>query len=380
MSIYLIVLLGVLNQIGLKGSKMLVALHALELGAGPLAIGILVALYAVFPLVLAVYAGGVSDRAGARWPMAFGSLGATISLLLPAALPGLWPLYGMATLLGVSNVFFHVSIQNLVGSIGDAEARTRNFGTFSLGAASSAFVAPLLVGFVIDRFGYEAAYLWLAAASVIPGIVLTILGRSIGSGTKAKRKRQTKVKELIADPSLRAIVITSGLVITGIDLFSFYMPIYGRSVGLSASTIGVILGAYAAAAFVIRIWMPRLARRFSEQRVLIGSLAVAGAVYLLFPFFEDALVLAALAFVLGLGLGCGQPLSIILTYNHSPADRVGEALGMRLTVNKFTQISVPIVFGSMGALLGIYPVFWASSALLLIGGYISRRATSLKGG
>jgi MFS family permease len=100
---------------------------------------------------------------------------------------------------------------------------------------------------------------------------------------------------------------------------------------------------------------------------------MAGATLLLFPAFRDPLVLAAISFLLGLGLGCGQPLSIILTYNHSPPGRSGEALGMRLTVNKFTQIMVPLVFGSLGSAFGILPIFWTSAVLLLCGGVNNAR-------
>jgi MFS family permease len=90
--------------------------------------------------------------------------------------------------------------------------------------------------------------------------------------------------------------------------------------------------------------------------------------------FDQPLVMAAVSFLLGLGLGCGQPLSIVLTYNNSPAGRIGEALGIRLAVNKFTQITVPILFGSLGTLFGIFPVFWSNAALLLIGGALTARA------
>lgn len=62
-------------------------------------------------------------------------------------------------------------------------------------------------------------------------------------------------------------------------------------------------------------------------------------------------------------------LSIILTYNHSPPGRSGEALGLPLTANKFTQILVPVMCGSLGSALGILPIFWASGALLLWGGF-----------
>ena len=51
--------------------------------------------------------------------------------------------------------------------------------------------------------------------------------------------------------------------------------------------------------------------------------------------------------------------------------RAGEALGLRLTVNKFTQIVVPIAFGSLGTAAGVHPVFWTNALLLLAGGYLS---------
>ena len=76
-----------------------------------------------------------------------------------------------------------------------------------------------------------------------------------------------------------------------------------------------------------------------------------------------------------------QPLTIILTYNHAPAGRSGEALGLRLTVNKLTQIVVPVVFGGIGSAFGLYPVFWANGAFLLAGGVVSlaeRRVSSRK--
>jgi len=52
----------------------------------------------------------------------------------------------------------------------------------------------------------------------------------------------------------------------------------------------------------------------------------------------------------------------MLTYHHAPPGRSGEALGMRLTVNKITQISIPLVFGGIGAVFGLAPGFWANAA------------------
>lgn len=373
MSLYITALLAILNQVALKGSKMLVALYAIDLEASPFTIGALVSTYALFPLVLAVYAGRVSDRRGVRVPMMLGSLGVATGLALPVGFPTLPALFLSSALVGTASLFFHVAVHNLVGSLGEGMERTRNFSTLSLAASISGLVGPLLVGFAIDLSGHLCTYLLLATVACIPSLVLACHCSFIPARIVSHAERpDTGVRDLLANPSLRKTFFTSGLIIAGIDLYNFYMPLYGHSIGLSASVIGAIVGMQAVAAFVVRLWMPRLASRFGERRVLTASLFIAGLTYLAFPNFGNPYVLGLISFVLGLGLGCGQPLSVIMTYNDSPPGRAGEALGLRLTVNKFTQIVVPIAFGSLGTAAGMHPVFWMNAALLLTGGYLSR--------
>jgi predicted MFS family arabinose efflux permease len=185
--------------------------------------------------------------------------------------------------------------------------------------------------------------------------------------------------ELLHDAGLRRTLIMSGVTLTGIELFTFYFPVYGRSIGLSASAIGMVMSSYAVAAFIVRLGMHRATRRMGELGVLTASLLVAGSTYMLVPLVSQAALLALVAFLLGIGLGCAQPLTILLTYNHAPAGRSGEALGLRLTVNKLTQIVVPLAFGAMGTAFGLLPVFWANGAFLLAGGVVSlaeRKATA----
>jgi hypothetical protein len=83
-----------------------------------------------------------------------------------------------------------------------------------------------------------------------------------------------------------------------------------------------------------------------------------------------------LSFALGLGLGCGQPLSQIMTYNRSPAGRAGEALGLRFTIVNFTHMVIPLAFGTIGSALGLIAVFLANSALMFGGGYANARGAA----
>lgn len=375
MTLYVFILLAMLNQIALKGSKMLLSLYAIDLGAGPFAIGVLIAMYAVFPLMLALIAGKTADRIGPRWPLIIGSAGLAAGLAVPALFPGLPALYFSPALIGIFWIFFHVSSHQLVGALAAGPERVRNFGTFSLGAAIAGMLGPLLVGFILDHIGARQTYATLAVLAIVPAIVLLLLPRLMPRHLHHHEEHATSrsVHDLLSSADMRRNLIISGLVLTGIDLCNFYLPILGRSYGLSSTAIGIIVCMPAAAAFTVRLWMPRLVARFTEEGVLTGALALAAIGYLALPMFNEPVVLALLAFTMGLGLGCGQPLTITLSYNYSPPGRAGEALGLRLTVNKLTQVFVPVLFGSLGAGFGLYPVFWSCAAMLATGSFINLR-------
>lgn len=373
MNIYHILALALPNSSGFKGARVLNTLYALELGAGPFDIGLLLATYALFPLLLAVYAGKVSDRYGVRIPMVAGMSGMTLGVFLPFAWSTLPALYIAAAVTGAGFIFVQVSMQSLTGALGSGEARTHNFNLYALAIATADFVGPVLAGFLIDHSGHVATYLYLSLLNVLSLTGLLFLWRRIPAASKSEDRAQQRMTDLLRSAELRRIFITSAVVIAGLDLFQLYLPLYGHSVGLSASAIGMVLGAFAAAAFVVRAMIPRLVRQYGEEGTLTYSLFLAAATCVLIPFFSSAVLLGVIAFALGLGLGLGQPLSVMLTYNHSPPGRAGEALGLRIAINNSIHVVVPPVFGAIGTVLGLAPVFWVNSAFLALGGYFSRK-------
>ena len=121
MAIYLIVLMCMLNHTGFGGSRVAVSLYALNLGANQLAIGALIALYALCPMLLALPIGKLADRVGPRLPMLMGTAGTGAALLLPPLFPGLATLYITALLIGTSFNFFFVTLMGIAGGIGGAQ-------------------------------------------------------------------------------------------------------------------------------------------------------------------------------------------------------------------------------------------------------------------
>jgi MFS family permease len=323
-----------------------------------------------------VQAGRLSDRFGVRMPIVCGTAAMAAGLALPLLGAHLALLFFCAALVGLGHVFFHVSMHNLVGALGERAERTRNFATFSLGISIAAFIGPSLAGFAIELAGYRAAFALLALVAALPAAYLLVVPKVVAPRASAAVSERKSAFDLLAIPGLRRTLIMSGVTLTGIELFSFYLPIYGRAIGLSASVIGVVLSSYALAGFLVRTIMHRLAQRYTELGVLTGSLFVAAVAYFIVPGLASGWPLAVAAFALGLALGSAQPLTIILTYNHAPSGRSGEALGLRIMANKLTQIAVPLAFGGFGAALGAAPVFLATGAFLLLAGVASLRVVA----
>jgi MFS family permease len=181
------------------------------------------------------------------------------------------------------------------------------------------------------------------------------------------------VADLLRNGQLRPVFITSGLLATAWDMFTFAIPVYGASIDLSASSIGLVLGTFSVATFVIRGLLPSISRRLTAWPLLAASLAIASGSFLLFPLFERATLLMAVAFLLGLGLGMSQPMVMSLLHNTAPAGRIGEAVGVRMTLVNMSQITIPLAFGALGTALGMLPVFWATALLLSGGSWYAKR-------
>ena len=373
MNIGTVLLIVLCNMSSFRASKVLVSLFAIELDASQFVIGVMIAMYSLLPALLALYVGKLTDRLGVRLPMLIGSLGVTAGLLLPWMFQSMAALYASAALIGVSHMMANVSAQNLVGSLGAAEDRTRNFSNYALVMAIGSFIGPLAGGVSIDYFGHARSYFYMAALPLVPVLILAF-AREGGRGPRVKTEEEQAVlsTSLLAMPALRRTLIASAMAVTGQDLFQFYMPIYGHSVGLSASAIGVVLGMFGVSAFFVRIGLPALVKRWGTDAVFNGSLYVSAVAFTMFPFFTGAVALSLVALVCGLGMGCAQPVTLMLVFSRAPEGRSGEALGMRVTINQFTHIVVPILFGSIGSVFGVAPVFAVNALILAGGGWLNR--------
>jgi len=359
------------NFVGANAARVVLTLYALELDAPASAVGVLGGLLYLFPLLLSWPIGVLVDRTGARRLLLFAAVCAVTSLTLPYFFRTLPVLYVAAALNGLALSFFHVTLQNLIGILSQPEERARNFSNFSLAGAMTSFTGPLLAGFSIDNLGHAPACLVIASQSVIVIVLLMVWGRLLPPG-KPQATRDAGAPRALGNREIWRMLVTSGMVQLGYDLFQFYLPIYGHSIGLSASAIGAVLATLAAAAFIVRLFLARLLKRMPGEALLAWVFGMGAIGFALVPLSGNAVMLGLIAFIFGLGMGIGIPLTVILMFSHSAEGRSGQTLGLRLTANNFVRVTGPIVFGAVGSAFGLPAVFWIVAAILASGGLLSR--------
>ena len=355
------------------GSKVLVSLYALELGASQFTVGLLAACYAVVPLVLGVYTGRLADERGVRLPLLLGSVVTSIAMLVGFAWRQLPGLFLVAMLVGGGFVFFNVSIQTLAGGMGQPEHRTRNFAWLSIGYSASSLIGPVFAGFSIDHAGHAYTFLMFSFLPLLPIGLLTFKPHMTRTRKSSVPAAAGNTFDLLRDTHLRKLIVISGLSVASAELFAFYVPVFAHQIGLSASTIGVILGSYACAIVVTRFMLGKVMKHLTTEQIMVWFLLLAAAAFAVFPLFRSAYALMAAAFTIGIGVGVTQPLLMSVSYERSPAGRAGEVTGLRLTVNNMARISMPVLCGAIGAALGASPVFWMNAVNLVATSFLSRR-------
>ncbi len=329
-------------------------------------------------MLFAVSIGRLNDRFGARVPMLAGSVLVALSTLLPTVWPGLPALFVTATMISLGAMAFGVSAQSTVGQLSTSADRARNFSWLSMAFSSGGIVGPMLAGAIIDFAGYETAFVVLAFLPVINLVVVAsdkmVLPRpnadavvAAGEGKVAKR-----ALDLLANPRMRIIYLLTALHVSAWELISFLVPVYGAGIGLSASSIGLILGAFATATFFVRIILPIFTRRYTSLGLIRASLILAGILSVIFPLVTSVPMLVGLAFILGMGLGVTQPLAMSVLHESAPDGRAGEAVGLRTAVVNLSATTTPIIYGALGGALGMLPVFWASAVGIWVAVWVLR--------
>lgn len=355
----------------LNGVRMSAPLQGLQQGLNATWLGVLMALFAVFPVMLALPAGRFADRLGYHRPVYLALLLSFIGALVGAVSGALWALAVSAALVGAGSSIGMIALQRTAGRLaGSASDRLRIFSWIALAPSIANFVGPMLAGVLIDHVGFRAAF---AALAVLPLLTLVaawqVPREVIVLPTRVAGVPATRAWDLLASADFRRLLFINWLIAASWDAHSFALPILGHERALSASAIGMVLAAYAIASALVRLLIPVFAERLSPRVMMGVALIMTAGMFGIYPLLHSAWAMAACAAILGLGLGVIQPSVMSTLHQVTPNARIGEALGLRSTFVHLSTLVMPLGFGLVGAAVGVGPVFWLTGVALSAGAW-----------
>jgi MFS family permease len=368
----------ILGQISLHscmaGVRMAAPLQALNQGNSAVAVGVLMALFALAPIALALPAGRMADRHGYHRPLhlavAFSFSGGVI-----AALTSHYLAMCLAALLtGAGANIGLITIQRTAGHMAtDGTERMRVFSWLGLAPALANVVGPVAAGALIDLAGFRAAFALLMLLPLAALVSSRLVARETSHAAGVPGARSQTSWDLLREPSMRHLLLVNWLVSASWDVHSFVLPILGHERGLSASAIGTILGLFAVSVAGVRMLIPVVAHRLSEAQVLAGAMLGVAAIYAVYPLMHSAWPMAVCASLLGLALGAVQPMVMSTLHHITPHERHGEAIALRSMTLNLSSTLMPLLFGVAGATVGAAALFWVMGAAVAAGSVPARR-------
>lgn len=381
--LFRVLVFAFLQTLGLQAIRPMVAYRALDLGADAIWIGVIASSYALFSFLAAVPIGRRIERWGEPWVLVAGT---AIVIVSTAALLVIDSLGGLAvsqSFFGLGQVMIVVGSQALVGNAGDPRDRDRRYGALTVTVSLGQLIAPAAAGLiagggfatgVVDSSAVDTHSVFLlatlTACLAFCAAVSMIVWKPTGAGPRpgaaakvAEGNSFRSMREVLVIPGMRRALLVGMSVITTIDILTAYLPAFAQEVGMSVQTVGFLLATRATAGIVSRIGVVRLIQLLGRRNLLLVAVVAAGVSLALFPFVPLPLRFVAI-FVVGLGLGVGQPTMLSWVAGRAPRSLRGTALGVRVSGNRLAQIFVPAAIGLLAGVAGIAVVFVAMAASL----------------
>lgn len=349
----------------------MITYRALELDASASTIGFIAAIYALFPVLLALTFGRLVGRVGEGRFVIIGTFFIGISALTLFIAESLAILAVGAALSGLAHLACMVGGQTMVALKSPTDKYDEYFGRYTFSASLGQMIGPILATLVAGSTGVlprstSAAFalaLALSALAILPVFSWrrdspTVIAQQSDIGTLRA------AGALLKKPGMLAAIFTSLAISSTADILVVFLPLYGNENQFSAMAIGVIISIRAATSMASRYFLGSLSSHFTTKQLLISSNSVSVLACAAMAFAPNPITLGVIVAIAGFSLGVGQPLTMSLVSQLTIPEERALAVSTRLTGNRLGQFVIPAGAGLLAAGSGTGAVFIGLSILV----------------
>jgi MFS family permease len=150
-----------------------------------------------------------------------------------------------------------------------------------------------------------------------------------------------------------AVMLSSVVTVTALDLLVIYLPALGAERLIDANNIGLLLTVRAAASLVSRAFYARLIFAIGRLPLTLVSMLGSAAGFLVLALPLSLPTMYAVLVILGFTMGIASTLTLSGVMYIAPPEVCGTALTLRMTGNRVGQIVFPALAGLVAAATGV---------------------------
>jgi DHA1 family tetracycline resistance protein-like MFS transporter len=350
--IFLIVCVDVL---GLTLMLPLLPFYAEHLGASPIAVGLLVSIYAVCQLVAGPMLGRMSDHMGRRPLLLVSQIGTLIGFLILAFANSLWLVFLSRAIDGLTAGNLSLA-QAYISDVTKPEERAKSFALIGIAFGLGFLVGPGISGFLAT---FNPKYPIFAAAGLsLTSILCTyfLLPSQPPHEVAGERKLAIlawgRYVEFFKRPELARLLWQFFAFTFGFALFMSGFPLFAerrftwngkpfgpREVGYVYAYVG-FLGIILQGGLI-----GRLVKTFGEEKLARASFLLSAVGLGVMGFTYGIPLLLVVAALAGIGSGGLRPALTSLITQRAARTEQGAVLGLTQSLMSVAQISAPFLAG-----------------------------------
>mgnify|MGYP006269285293 FL=1 len=349
--------------------------RAIEIDAGATAIGLIGAIYALFPVLLALKFGSWVGKYGEGKFLVVGTFSLIVSSTALIYSHDIYSLAAATAFAGLAHLGLMVGGQTMVALRAPKSDYSKLFGYYtfsaSLGQMMGPVIAGLLAGSLANGMPKNSSNAFIFAILLSTLALFPTFSWRNNSPTVAAAEEQSNTwaaaKSMLARREISLAVFISLAISTTGDLLVIFLPLLGTERNIDPALIGLILSLRALGSMLSRFSLGFVSKRISDRDLLLSTTTIAAAALALMVYTNSPILLGALVFVSGVMLGFGQPLTMAVISHRTKADERALAISARLTGNRLGQFVLPIIAGLLTSAAGAGAAFWSMAALLSLG-------------
>jgi DHA1 family tetracycline resistance protein-like MFS transporter len=369
---FVIVMTTFIDMIGFGMVIPVLPFHPEIVGAGALALGLLIGSFSLMQFIFSPLLGRLSDKVGRRPVMLLSIFSSVISFILFALANSFLLLLlsritaGMATESAVAQAY--------ISDITTEKERAKGMGKVGAAHGAGFIIGPAIGGFLsiygLSTLGFVAAALTgvnlLFAFFFLPESNVNVNSStqtSVNSDGYWRRLASALTKPLIGAVFIILFVTTFAfsaipviVPLLGIAFFGFAeleMSYFFMYIGVVQIVLqGVLIG--------------RLTKRWGEENLMVfGSLLMAFGM-LFMPLFPSIVVFFGSITLISSGIGTLNTVLPSFISKRTPADEQGGMLGVAQSVGSIARIPGPLVGGIVAEFAGLNAAFILSTVIVMI--------------